>query len=461
MSFSVVVMAAGQGTRMRSKVPKVLHPICGRPMVHWPILAAREAGAGTVVVVGAPDGSLAEHLPEGVVHVVQAVQDGTGGAGAAAVPSLPETGPVVVLSGDVPLITAPLIRALVDAHVHAGAAATMVTAVLDDPTGYGRVVRDADGHVEQVVETKAAGDARPEHLVLREVNTGIFCFEASALAAALPRVGTDNAQGERYLPDVLPILRADGETVAAHVVSDPAITEGVNDRVQLAAVTAVARRRTLEDHMRAGVTVVDPASVDVDVDVRIGPDTVLEPGTVLRGATTVGGGCRIGPQVTLTDCTLGDAVTIRHAFGTGAVADDGVTVGPYAYLRPGTVLRERAKVGTFVEIKNSDIGPGAKVPHLSYLGDADVGADSNMGAGTITANYDGRNKHRTTIGARVRSGVHVSFVAPVTVGDGAITGAGSIITHTVPAGALGIARARQQVIEDYAARQHPDSPDGA
>jgi bifunctional UDP-N-acetylglucosamine pyrophosphorylase/glucosamine-1-phosphate N-acetyltransferase len=460
VSFSVVIMAAGQGTRMRSKVPKVLHPICGRPMVHWPIHAAREAGAGTIVVVGSPDGSLAEHLPEGVAHVVQPVQDGTGGAVAAASGELPHDVPVVILSGDVPLITAEAIRELVDAHDAGGAAATMATSILEDATGYGRVVRAADGSVEQVVETKAEGDATPEQLRIKEVNTGIFCFDTAALLSALPRVGTANAQRERYLPDTLPILLSDGRTVAAHVIDDPALTLGINDRVQLAEVTQLARRRILEGHMRAGVTVIDPGSTDIDVTVTIGQDTVLEPGTVLRGATVVGSDCHVGPQVTLTDCTLRDSVTIRHSFAMQATAHDNVTVGPYAYLRPGTVLRERSKVGTFVEVKNSDIGPGAKVPHLSYIGDADVGADTNLGAATITANYDGRRKHRTVIGERVRSGVDVTFVAPVTVGDDAITGAGSVITRDVPAKALGIARARQTVIEDYAARQRADAQHG-
>ena len=445
---------------MRSSTPKVLHPICGRPMVHWPIIAAREAGAGTIVVVGSPDGSLAAHLPEGVAHVVQPTQDGTGGAVAAAAPELPTDVPVVVLSGDVPLITAAAIRALVQTHISSGAAATMATAVLDDPTGYGRVVRAPDGTVEEVVETKADGDASEAQLQLREINTGVFCFDAKALLDALPRIGTDNAQGERYLPQTLPILRAQGATVAAHLVDDATLTLGINDRVQLAEVTRLARTRLLEDHMRAGVTVIDPATTDVDVTVTIGQDTTLEPGTILRGATSLGAGCHVGPQVTLTDCVLGDRVSIRHAFGTDATAHNDVTVGPFAYLRPGTVLRDGAKVGTFVEIKNSDIGSGAKVPHLSYIGDADVGAKANLGAATVTANYDGRRKHRTTIGERVRSGVDVTFVAPVTVGDDAVTGAGSVITEDVPAGALGIARARQTVIEDYAAREQADAPDG-
>jgi bifunctional UDP-N-acetylglucosamine pyrophosphorylase/glucosamine-1-phosphate N-acetyltransferase len=464
VSFSVIVMAAGQGTRMKSKTPKVLHEICGRPMVYWPVLAAREAGAGQIVVVGGPDGALEDKLPDDVVLALQPTSDGTGGAVAAGIGSLDPGRPVVVLSGDVPLVTADAISDLVSAHTASGAAATMATTILEDPTGYGRVVRAADGSVERVVETKAAGDAGDDELAIKEVNTGIFCFDAARLSAALQQVGTDNAQGERYLPEVLPILRAEGGEVAAHVVDDPALVLGVNDRVHLAQVTAIARTRILEDHMRAGVTILDPASTSIDADVTVGADTVIESGTVLRGTTTIGDGCHIGPQVTLTDCTLHANVTVRHAFGVDAVAHDDVTIGPFAYLRPGTVLRKGSKVGTFVEVKNSDIGEGSKVPHLSYIGDADVGEDTNLGAATITANYDGQRKHRTTIGKRVRSSVDVSFVAPVTIGDDATTGAGSVIVSDVPAGALGIARAGQMNIEGYAARKRAkaaaeDAPD--
>ncbi len=458
MSFTAVVMAAGQGTRMRSKLPKVLHPVCGRPMVHWPVLAAREAGARTVVVVGGADGVLDGRLPAGVILAVQPVPDGTGGAVRAAASHFDPALPVVVLSGDVPLVTAEVLQALVASHLDSGAAATMVTTRLDDPSGYGRVVRDTTGGVLRVVETKAEGDATERELAIREVNTGIFCFEAAALGRALERVGADNSQGEYYLPDALPALRAEGAHVAAHSVDDPGLVLGVNDRVQLARVQAVAQRRILVRLMRTGVTVVDPATTTVDADVVVGADTRIEPGCSLRGATRVGEGCAVGPLTTLVDATLGDEVSVVHSYATGASAEDGVAIGPFAYLRPGTVLRAGAKVGTFVEVKNSDVGPGAKVPHLSYLGDADVGAGTNLGAGTITANYDGREKHRTTIGAGVKGSVHTSFVAPVAVGDGAWTAAGSVITEDIPPGALGVARARQRNIGDYAARSEPPTP---
>ena len=454
VSFTAVVMAAGQGTRMRSRTPKVLHPICGRPMVLWPVLAAKEAGAARVVVVQGADRALEERLAgEDVVLAVQPVADGTGGAVAAAAEHVDPERPVVVLSGDVPLVSAEAIRALVDAHEQTSAAATMATTILDDPSGYGRVVRAADGQVETVVETKVAGDATPEQLALNEVNTGVFAFSGRALLDALPALTTDNAQGERYLPGVLPVMREAGGTVHAHVVDDPAMVLGINDRLQLGAVAAHAQRLILERHQRAGVTIVAPHTSTVDADVTIGEDTLLEPGVHLRGATSVGAGCTVGPNATLIDTRIGDGVTVLQAHTVEATVEDGASVGPFAYLRPKTVIRTKAKVGTFVELKNSDLGAGAKVPHLSYIGDADVGERSNLGASTITANYDGKHKHRTTIGADVKSSVHVSFVAPVTVGDGAFTGASSAITDDVPPGGLGIARPRQTNIEGYAARR--------
>jgi bifunctional UDP-N-acetylglucosamine pyrophosphorylase/glucosamine-1-phosphate N-acetyltransferase len=347
--------------------------------------------------------------------------------------------PVVVLSGDVPLVSSQAIQQLVDAHVASGAAATMATTILDDATGYGRVVRDPEtGHVERVVETKAAGDATPEELQLREINTGIFCFDHAALADALPRVGTDNAQGEKYLPEVLTLLRDDRKIVAAHVVDDHALVLGINDRVALADVTALAQRRILEDHMRAGVTIIDPASTRIDAGVTIGQDTTIEPGTSIKGATTIGERC-----------------SIKCSYVDGATIEDGVSVGPFAYLRPGTRLRSNSKAGTFVEIKNSDIGEGTKIPHLSYIGDADVGPDSNLGAATITANYDSKSKtkSRTTIGAGVKTAVDTTLVSPVSLGDGAYTAAGSVVTQDVPARALAVARARQRNVEGYADRE--------
>jgi bifunctional UDP-N-acetylglucosamine pyrophosphorylase/glucosamine-1-phosphate N-acetyltransferase len=331
----------------------------------------------------------------------------------------------------------------------------MATTMLDDATGYGRVVRDAGGNVERVVETKADGDATPEQLLIREVNTGIFCFDHAALVDALPRVGTDNAQGERYLPEVLTLLRGQGATVAAHVVDDRALVLGINDRVALADVRALAQRRILEDHMRAGVTIVDPGSTLIDAGITIGQDTVIEPSTYLRGATTVGANAHLGPDTTIIDATLGDATTVRHSYVQESELRAGVTVGPFAYLRPGTLLREGSKAGTFVEIKNSDVGEGTKVPHLSYLGDADVGPNTNLGASTITANYNGKTKtkSRTTIGADVRTSVDTTLVAPVSLGDGAYTAAGSVVVSDVPDRALAVARARQHNIEGYADRE--------
>jgi bifunctional UDP-N-acetylglucosamine pyrophosphorylase/glucosamine-1-phosphate N-acetyltransferase len=449
----VVVMAAGQGTRMRSRTPKVLHELCGRPMVEWPIVAAQEAGAGKVVVVDGPQKPLEGRLPTGVVHAVQPEPNGTGGAVAAAADHIDRDAPVVVLSGDVPLVTAEHIRDLVAAHEHGGAAATMLTAILDDPSGYGRVVRGQGDEVLKVVETKADGDATPEERQIHEVNTGIFAFDGGALLDAIPKLTADNAQRELYLPQVLTLMRDAGLTVKAHVADDPNLVLGVNDRAHLAQVRKIAQRRIHDMHMLNGVTIVDPDSTAIDVDVRIGQDTTVHPATFLHGATRVGDNSQIGPLTTVIDCAIGDDVAVKHSYLTDSELHDGVTVGPFAYLRPGTVLRANAKAGTFVEIKNSDIGEGSKVPHLSYIGDADVGAGTNLGASTITANYDGRRKHRTTIGTGVKSSVHVSFVAPVSVGDNAYTGAGSVIHEDVPDGALGIARPRQSNIEGYADRK--------
>ncbi|HMJ03133.1 MAG TPA: bifunctional UDP-N-acetylglucosamine diphosphorylase/glucosamine-1-phosphate N-acetyltransferase GlmU, partial [Conexibacter sp.] len=431
--------------------PKVLHPLCGRPLLGWPIAAAQAAGAAKVVVVGGPDRALEPHLPDdaNVVHAVQEEPRGTADAVLAAAEHIDRDAPVIVLSGDVPLLTGEAIRALTATHEQHHASATMLTMVLDDPSGYGRVVRGPDGAVERVVETKKPGDATPGELEIREVNGGIYAFAGGDLLDALSRVRADNAQGELYLPDVLPILRAQDKVVAAHPVDDPALALGVNDRGGLAQVRAIAQQRIHDRHLAAGVTIVDPGSTTIDVHVEIAPDTTIAPFTSLHGATTIGTGSQVGPLTTLIDMTLGADVRIPHSYATSCEIHDGATVGPFAYLRPGTVLREGSKVGTFVEVKNSDVGACAKIPHLSYIGDADVGEGSNLGASTITANYDGRSKHRTTVGERVHGGIHTSLVAPVTVGDDAWIGAGSVITNEVPPGALGIARARQANIEGY------------
>jgi bifunctional UDP-N-acetylglucosamine pyrophosphorylase/glucosamine-1-phosphate N-acetyltransferase len=452
---TVVIIAAGEGTRMRSALPKVLHPLCGRPLILWPVIAAQEAGAGKVVVVDNPKRRLEDRLPEGVVVAIQEQPNGTGDAVAAAGSHIDASSTVVVINGDVPLITAEALQDLVEAHEESGAAGTVATMELDDPSGYGRVVRDREGNVERIVETKAEGDATSEQLAIREVNTGVYAFDGANLLAALAQIDTDNAQGELYLPDVLPKLREAGKTIAAHVVSDHTLTLGVNDRVELANVRKLAQKRINEAHARNGVTIVDPDSTLIDAGVTIGRDTIVEPSSFIRGDTTIGDDCVIGPLTTLIDSTLGDGVSVPHSYLVSARVDDFGTIGPFAYLRPDAHLHPNAKAGAFVEIKNSTIGKGTKVPHLSYIGDSDVGENTNIGAGNITANYDGRTKHRTTIGANVRTSVDTAFVAPVEVGDGAYTAAGSVITDDIPPNALGVARSRQKNIPDYADRRKP------
>jgi bifunctional UDP-N-acetylglucosamine pyrophosphorylase/glucosamine-1-phosphate N-acetyltransferase len=457
----VVILAAGQGTRMRSATPKLLHDLCGRSLLAWPVAAARAANASSVVVVDGPEAKLAAAFGDQVETAIQEQARGTAdavNAASAQIEAAIAAGgsaglTVIVLNGDVPLIRPETLIALADEHAARRAAATMLTAVLDDATGYGRVVRDADGTVERVVETKAAGDATDQELQIREVNTGIFAFEARALLDALQRVSSDNAQGEQYLPDVLPIIRSMGLTVSAHALQNADETLGINDRVALADVRAIAQRWIHERHMRAGVTIVDPASTVIDVEVEIAADALIEPFTILRGATTVGTGSVVGPGSTLLDTRVGEGAKVLHAYCTDAEIGDTVSVGPFAYLRPGTILREGSKVGTFVEVKNSDLGAGSKIPHLSYIGDATIGEKTNLGASTITANYDGYVKNRTTIGSGVKTSVDTTLVAPVAVGDDAFTAAGSVITKDVPPGALGVARTRQTNIEGYSERR--------
>ena len=452
-------MAAGEGTRMRSSLPKMLHPVCGRPMVAWPIIAAREAGAGRVVAIVSPKHDISAGLPEGVEMVVQPEPDGTGGALRAALDAIREADTVVVLSGDHPLLSAETIAGMLSVHREAKAAATMLTIELDEPGAYGRVVRGADGEFERVVEAKATGDARPEELALREVNAGTYAFDAALLAAALGEISNENAQGEYYLTDVFSALRANGRFVATYSADDLGATMGVNTRIELAAVEAEARRGILERHMLAGVTVVDPASTWLDADVTIAADARIEPGTTLRGHTEIGADSVVGPLTTLIDTRLGAGVNAPHSYLVECDVLDGCDVGPFAYLRPGAHLERGAKAGSFVEIKNSRLGEGAKVPHLAYVGDADVGEGTNLGAGTITANYDGFRKHRTTIGKRARIGVDTMLIAPVEVGDAAYTGAGAVIKRDVPDGALAVSDNDQRNIEGYAERKAAEMPE--
>jgi bifunctional UDP-N-acetylglucosamine pyrophosphorylase/glucosamine-1-phosphate N-acetyltransferase len=438
---------------MRSSTPKMLHPVCGRAMVAWPVLAAREAGAGRVVAIVSPGRDLSAGLPAGVEMVEQPQADGTGGAIRAAQALVEASETVLVLSGDVPLISTETIAGLLEAHASSAAAATMLTIELDDPGAYGRVVRAPSGEVERVVEAKAAGDADADQLSIREINAGTYVFDAAPLASALAGLSNDNAQSEYYLPDVFPALREAGHSVAAHLTDDLAVTMGVNNRVDLAAVEAEARRRLLEAHMLAGVTVVDPDSTWIDAGVEIAADARIEPGTSLRGETAVGAHAVVGPLSTVIDSSVGVESTVAHSYLVDCEVRDGCSVGPFAYLRPGTVLDAGAKAGTFVEVKNSHIGKGTKVPHLAYVGDADVGPGSNIGAGSITANYDGFRKSRTTIGRDVRIGVDTTLIAPVEVGDSAYTGAGAVIKDDVPEGALAVSENAQRNIDGYAAEK--------
>lgn len=463
MRIGAVVLAAGQGTRMRSTVPKVLHPVAGRPLVGWVLRALGGADpAHTVVVVGHGAERVAEVLPAGVTTAHQAERRGTGHAAQVGLAQLdPTCDTVIVACGDTPLLEPGTIAGLVDAHRNGGYGATLLTAVLDDAAAYGRIIRSPDGRVDAIVE---AADATPAQLALTEFNAGLYAFDRGALERALAGLDDHNSQGELYLTDAIASL---GLPVGAMVADTAEVAAGVNDRVDLALCEAAIQRRLRRELMLAGVTMPDPQAVYLDAEVRVEADAVLWPGTHLRGTTRVGEGSHIGPDVVATDSTIGCGARVRSAHLVQATVGDGCEVGPFAYLRPGADLRERSKAGTYVELKNAVIGAGAKVPHLSYIGDATVGEDTNIGAGNITGNYDGFRKHRTQIGARVRTGSDCVFVAPVSIGDDAMTGAGSIITSDVPAGSLAVARARQRVIEGYTekaaarAREAADQSKGA
>jgi bifunctional UDP-N-acetylglucosamine pyrophosphorylase/glucosamine-1-phosphate N-acetyltransferase len=457
---AVAVLAAGQGTRMRSAVPKVLHTLGGRSLLGHVLAAAEPLNAGaTVVVVGAGRGLVEEHLAQvapGALPVVQEEQRGSGHAAAVALDAVPDLeGPVLLVNGDAPLLRAATVAGLVEAHRAAGNVLTVLTAEVEDPTGLGRIVRDADGNVRAIVEER---DATAGQRAICEINAGVYVGDAAALRRALARISTDNDQGEQYFTDVLGLLVDEGASVGGHVADDPDDVLGCNDRRELAARRRTLNDRVLDDLMRSGVTVVDPQTTWVDVTCSVGVDAVLEPGTQLRGTTTVGSGALVGPDSTLVDTEVGERASVVRAHCLQAVIGPEVSVGPFAYLRPGTRLGARAKVGTFVETKNADIGEGSKVPHLSYVGDATIGEGTNIGAATVFVNYDGVAKHRTTIGAHARTGADNMFVAPVTVGDGAYTAAGSVITSDVPPGAMAVARAPQRNVAGWVRRRRSGTP---
>jgi len=465
---AVVVLAAGSGTRMKSKLAKVLHPLGGRTMIGHVLTAALHVEPDHLVaVVGHGREQVGPHVVEQVPRALLAVQEtqlGTGHAVRVGLDALRDAagttdGVVVVVYGDTPLLEGETLAELVDVHAASaaggGRAVTVLTAEVADPFGYGRVLRDPDGSVAAIVEEK---DATAEQAAVREINSGIYAFDGAFLVEALARVGNDNAKGEYYLTDVVAIARADGRLVGAHRVADVVQTEGANDRVQLAALATELNRRTVSRWMLDGVTVVDPATTWVDSDVVLAPDVTLLPGVQLLGATVVAEDAVIGPDCTLKDVEVGAGAKVVRSHAELAVIGEGASVGPFSFLRPGTELGAGGKIGGFVETKNATIAARAKVPHLSYVGDAEIGEGSNIGAGTIFANYDGVQKHRTRIGRQARTASNNTFVAPVEVGDGAATGAGTVVRRNVSPGALAVSSGPQREIQDWTLRRRPGTP---
>ncbi|GHF10484.1 bifunctional UDP-N-acetylglucosamine diphosphorylase/glucosamine-1-phosphate N-acetyltransferase GlmU [Streptomyces morookaense] len=461
---AVVVLAAGEGTRMKSATPKVLHTLCGRSLVGHVVSASRELDPEhLVVIVGHAREQVSAHLAEidpGVRTAVQHEQNGTGHAVRMGLEELSDSGialdgTVVVVCGDTPLLTGDTLKRLSDTHAADGNAVTVLTAEVPDSTGYGRIVRDAaTGAVTAIVEHK---DATDEQRAIREINSGVFAFDAQLLTDALGKVRTDNSQGEEYLTDVLGILREAGHRVGAAVAGDHREILGINNRVQLAEARKLLNERLLHAAMMSGVTVVDPATTWVDVTVTFEPDALVHPGTQLLGATHLAAGSEVGPNTRLKDTSVGAGARVDNTVADSARIGEGASVGPYAYLRPGTNLGPKSKAGAYVEMKNAEIGEGTKVPHLSYVGDATIGEYTNIGAASVFVNYDGVNKHHTTIGSHCRTGSDNMFVAPVTIGDGVYTAAGSVITKDVPPGALAVARGQQRNIEGWVARKRPGS----
>ncbi|WP_078912696.1 bifunctional UDP-N-acetylglucosamine diphosphorylase/glucosamine-1-phosphate N-acetyltransferase GlmU [Streptomyces sp. NRRL S-646] len=458
---AVVVLAAGEGTRMKSATPKVLHELCGRSLVGHVLAAARELEPeNLVVVVGHAREKVTAHLAEtdpAVRTTVQAEQNGTGHAVRIALDELGGSvdGTVVVVCGDTPLLTGETLRQLAATHAADSNAVTVLTAEVPDATGYGRIVRDeATGAVTEIVEHK---DATETQRAIREINSGVFAFDGLLLADALKKVRTDNSQGEEYLTDVLGILREAGHRVGASVAGDYREIAGINNRVQLSEARRILNDRLLTSAMLAGVTVIDPATTWVDVTVTFEQDAVVHPGTQLHGSTHIGEGAEVGPNTRLTDTRVDAGARVDNTVADGAHVGQQAKVGPFAYLRPGTRLGAKGKIGTYVETKNASIGEGTKIPHLSYVGDATIGDYTNIGAASVFVNYDGQEKHHSTVGSHCRTGADNMFVAPVTVGDGSYTAAGSVITKDVPAGSLAVARGQQRNIEGWVVRKRPGS----
>lgn len=463
-SVAVIVLAAGAGTRMKSKTPKILHTIGGRSLVGHALHGTAGIDPEHLIAVvsherervSAAIGEIGAGLGVEIGIAEQDAPRGTGDAARVGLGGLPDDfdGTVVVTAADVPLLDADTLRALIDTHLaDGGAAVTLTSFVADDPTGYGRIIRDGDA-VTAIVEHK---DASPEQRAITEVNAGVYAFDAAALRDGLSKLSTDNVQGEYYLTDIVEIARGEGRAVRGHTVADPVLVAGCNDRAQLAALGAELNRRIIRRHQLDGVTVVDPATTWIDTDVTIEPDAHIAPGTQLHGRTHIAADAVIGPDTTLTDVTVGPGAQVIRTHGSDAVIGAEATVGPFAYLRPGTALGDAGKIGTFVETKNATIGAGSKIPHLTYVGDATIGEHSNIGASSVFVNYDGVAKHRTVIGDHCRTGSDNMFVAPVSVGDGAYTGAGTVVRQDVPPGALAVSAGEQRVIEDWVVRKRPDT----
>ncbi len=448
MDLVTVILAAGKGTRMKSDLPKVLHKVCGKPMLEHVISAAKGVGSTRELVVIGSGAELVQQSIADVEFVMQEEQLGTGHAVLCTRDALKNAdGSVLILCGDTPLLTSDLLSRFVDEHNKAEVKATVLTAMMPNADGYGRIIRADDGTVEKIVEHKDADD---EQKKIREVNTGIYCFDVKILFDALEKVTNDNAQGEYYLTDVLEIIKNGGGKINAVIADDFTETLGINSRQQLAVAEKILRRRKNDQLMSDGVTLMDPSSTFIDADVEIDRDTVIYPFTWIEGATKIGRDCVIGPNSRLQNITIGDRVTAQFVYGHDCEVGNGVTIGPYVHLRPGTKIADKVKIGNFVEIKNSNIGAGSKLPHLQYLGDCDMGSNVNVGCGTVTCNYDGKKKYRTTIGDNVFVGCNTNLVAPVEVEDGAYIGAGSTITKRVPKENLAIARARQVNYADWA-----------